>query len=283
MTDAPDTHAVFGALGDETRLAILEAFIEHRRESPNDSSLSFSELRARVGVEDSGQFNYHLKKMRERFIEHTEDGYQLNYAGIAMARAILAGTYSGRERKEPETLDESCPICETAITASFDNGRVKAHCENDHTFKTELPPGAAAERSMDEMLRLAIRLTYHDLELSIEGTCPKCYGPMAPQITEDEIKGELRYLFESVCERCGTHTSSTAGGTLLPKPVVTSFYHDHGRDLHDMYLWQLPFVWEKGHVVSNEPLRLRYDIQLDGDELRVTIDENASIVRTERR
>jgi hypothetical protein len=65
MTDAPSgglaierrsPDAVFALLGDDTRIDIPQAL----GETP-DAARSFSDLRERVGVADSGQFDHHLQ------------------------------------------------------------------------------------------------------------------------------------------------------------------------------------------------------------------------------
>lgn len=58
----------FGLLGNETRLAILQALGDAA------DPLSFSELRDRVWVSDSGQFNYHLDQLTGPFVGQTDEG-----------------------------------------------------------------------------------------------------------------------------------------------------------------------------------------------------------------
>jgi hypothetical protein len=63
-------------LGNETRIAILRAIA-----SADEERVPFSTLRERVGVDDSGQFNYHLNKLAGRYVRRTADGYALRQAG----------------------------------------------------------------------------------------------------------------------------------------------------------------------------------------------------------
>lgn len=86
------------ALGDETRIAIL------RELADAETSLSFSELRERVGVRDTGRFNYHLTKLCEYFVRDTGDGYELGHAG---ARVVDA---AGNAHPDPD-LEAACPVC----------------------------------------------------------------------------------------------------------------------------------------------------------------------------
>lgn len=59
----------FAVLGDETRLNVVRvlwsAGASHEYDDVDDtaSTMPYSELRRRVGVEDDGRFNYHLSKL----------------------------------------------------------------------------------------------------------------------------------------------------------------------------------------------------------------------------
>lgn len=79
----------FAVLGSATRAAIVEALGDAER------SLAFAELRERVGVADSGQFNYRLSKLRGAFVHRTDGGeYVLTYAGRRIVGAVFASTYN---------------------------------------------------------------------------------------------------------------------------------------------------------------------------------------------
>lgn len=77
--DLTDSLAV---LGNEIRMSIL------RELADADGVLSFTELRERVDIRDSGKFNYHLKKLCEYFVRETDGGYELGHAGT---RIIAVG------------------------------------------------------------------------------------------------------------------------------------------------------------------------------------------------
>lgn len=90
MTEAIEDELgeAFGLVDDETRLEILWGLWEERIDTDHRETepVSFSELRGRVGVEDSGRFNYHLDQLVPRFVEQGEDGYTLTYAGTKCDR-----------------------------------------------------------------------------------------------------------------------------------------------------------------------------------------------------
>jgi len=95
------------ALGNEIRISILRELAEAER------ALSFTELRDRVGLRDSGKFNYHLSTLCEYFVRDTNEGYELGHAGT---RVISATDRPGQDDAdepvtEPIAADEECPVC----------------------------------------------------------------------------------------------------------------------------------------------------------------------------
>ena len=85
---ARDLAAVFDLLSDETRLAIVRALADHQPDDPRRATLTFSELRERVGARDAGRFNYHLGKLRDVLVEKTDCGYRLTHRGVRVASIL---------------------------------------------------------------------------------------------------------------------------------------------------------------------------------------------------
>ena len=98
-----------GALASEHRVAIL------RELAAADEPLRFSELRQRIGMDDTGRFNYHLGELRGRFVREVDGGYELGHAG---ERVVLAagdldpeGAAALTDAYEGATDDDACPVC----------------------------------------------------------------------------------------------------------------------------------------------------------------------------
>jgi DNA-binding transcriptional ArsR family regulator len=285
MSDAIDGASdAFAALGDDTRVAILEALVDARREDPADSAVSFSALRERVGVEDSGRFNYHLGKLRDRFVEEADGAYQLTYAGEEVVGAILAGTHDPDLVLDPVELDDPCPICDTALTAEYEDGKLLVDCENDHTpMRTTVPPAAAIDRSLEELLRVATLATYAKFELVAGGVCFECYGLLDRRIEPYESDDISDFVYRTQCERCGFTTSSTSTIALLRHPAFVSLCHDHGIDLRERLPWTIPGLVEAETTqVADEPARYDVRIELDGDVLDATLDKHGTVLAAER-
>lgn len=96
--NARDPVDALSVLGDETRMAIL------RELADAEDALPFSELRRRVGISDTGRFNYHLGKLCEYFVRDTDEGYELGHAGTRIVDA------ADDAPADPE-LETACPVC----------------------------------------------------------------------------------------------------------------------------------------------------------------------------
>jgi hypothetical protein len=84
-----------------SRRRYLTAILRIRE--PADGPLPFSELRRRVGIGDTGRFNYHLGKLCEYFVREVDGRYELGPAGTRVVDAAGEAT-----TPDPET---ACPVC----------------------------------------------------------------------------------------------------------------------------------------------------------------------------
>jgi DNA-binding transcriptional ArsR family regulator len=123
-----DAEAAFAAVADELRVGILRE-LWHA-----DEPLSFSELRERVGVRDSGRFNYHLGELRGRFVEKTGDGYDLRFAGRKLVGGLHSGAYTEEaEPVGPQPVDGSCVACGGDLEVQRDAPcRLRRGCRRHH-------------------------------------------------------------------------------------------------------------------------------------------------------
>lgn len=281
MNESADHATVFELVSDETRLAILRALVEFRRDRGPDEWPTFSELRKRAGVGDASNFNYHLDRLLGRFVEKRDGTYRLTYQGTSVISSLLAGTY-GTETDVSLDVDSDCPFCGEPQGATFENGTVTVACEKGHSFTQELPPGTAAERTAREVLSLTALRMWTDAEFVVEGVCSMCYGGLDVRLTDAEGVVGVAHLYVADCIRCGQRFGGPPAMLSLVDPAVVAFYREHGIDLSARPFWTVGFPDHEVEVASESPLRVRVDVRLDGDELRVTMDESASVVRTDR-
>lgn len=209
----------FAVLGNEARMEILQVLAEA------DSPLTFSDLHERVGVSDSGQFNYHLGKVEGHFVRKTDDQYELRQAGRSVVSAVLSGAITADPVIEPTRIEEPCPLCDAPALVAFYEGRVEHYCTEcagyygrispsdnaamsaDHSKETEaygylgsyqLPPAGTQSRTPDELFRAASTWGLLNLISVASGVCPHCSGPLSysKDICEDHDSSADH------CEQC---------------------------------------------------------------------------------
>jgi DNA-binding transcriptional ArsR family regulator len=295
--EEPDPAELFSVVGNETRVEILRAFVERRRENCErarageleemeawEATLSFSELQEAVGIEDSGQFNYHLQQLLGRYVQEVEDGYMLTLNGTEIAGTILSGGYGGATMEEQE-LDADCTVCDADVVAGYRAGALVVHCEDDHFLMGQgLPTGAVEGKSLEELLTLTARLARHENELLVSGTCSYCYGPTTVEVGEAADWQDCEFGLQGFCKRCGMLFAGAVGTVLLGHPAVVAFYHDHGVDARERMPWELGFLRgaEQVERIGEDPDRFAVTVSADGDELVATVDGDGDVVDVSR-
>lgn len=93
----PDATAdLFELLSDETRVRIVRELYREREHDPDDPGLTFSTLGRRIGADDTGRFNYHLRRLRGTLVDKREDEYVLSPLGVALGTFVKEGAGSSR-------------------------------------------------------------------------------------------------------------------------------------------------------------------------------------------
>jgi DNA-binding transcriptional ArsR family regulator len=269
----------FRTLGNETRLDILQALAEALR--AGEQAVSFTDLRERAGLSDTGNLDYHLDQLRGTFIRETELGYALRLRGLEIIGTVFAGTLTDH-RHEADVASGECLFCDAALTVEYADGALVVRCTRGHAVMANLfPPGGAEDRDVDELVGVIDRMTRQQLELAAESVCSNCYGRMTPVVEEGEL---IEYRFRATCERCGMAYTTTVGMVLARHPAVAAFYHDHGRDITAIRLWRLALAQPDAvERVSTSPARFLVRVVLDDEMLEITVDGTGKAVETERR
>ncbi|WP_327050700.1 winged helix-turn-helix domain-containing protein [Halomicrococcus gelatinilyticus] len=273
-----DPADAFAALSDPLRVDILRELSAHRR-TTGEEVTGFADLRKGVGVRDSGRFRYHLNELRPNFVEKTDSGYRLTHAGLQVVAAILAGTYTDDVSKGPVELDSDCPFCGRPAVASFRSGACFVTCGEDHPlFQWSVPPNAAADASLPDVVDLAELLAFQAIEQALAGACPQCYDPIETAVAVTD--GSEQPTFRAVCDTCGARIAGPVSFCLLVDPAVAAFCRRHGLTLRDDHVWEFPFVGDDagGTVVADDPVRVEFDVSLGEERLRATVDDRGDVV-----
>ncbi|WP_049998127.1 DUF7351 domain-containing protein [Halococcus sediminicola] len=271
----------FSLLANETRVRILFALYE----AP-EQVIPFSALNERVGLGDSGRFNYHLKQLTGTFIYRTEEGYGLLFSGLAVCRSMLAALDTDKRSVAPFDLDSDCYNCGATLAAQYDYEYVVIRCPNCgiefHDFP--FPPGTLAGRSREELLSIYDGWMRSQTALSADGLCTWCFGRRTTGLRAGESPADPKVHVVHTCERCSADMTTTVGETFQNHPAVIAFLYDHGIDISKTPSWELPFLWSDDYltVERTDPWRVELEIPLDDAALTVTIDGEASVLNATR-
>lgn len=271
---------LFELINHELRIDILTALVDRRRADPDSSGCSYSELLNAVGNPDSGQFHYHLSRLRPQLISKTDEGYCLSVAGRRITGTLLAGTYGEDDVSVSGTLEQSCPTCDAPFNASFEYGLFHVTCSSGHVdLTTGYPEGVVHGRTIRDIAAVAAQTIRQDVERALEGLCPHCFGCMQPSIEyEDE------YRFTALCERCGMLFQAPVGFAIISHPSVVSFLYERGYDPRTRPPWTFGFCLSDDAVkrIETEPLLLRIHIEANGEYLDVDVDDTGRVIDTSR-
>jgi len=283
--------AAFSVLASETRLAVLLELATVTNERGSGAGLTFSELRRRVGVADSGRFNYHLEKLQEGFIEKDGEEYVARYPGLAVVSAVYAGTYggSGSDGGARTThIETNCPCGEPlTVTYESDDDLVAFRCET-HGLVTgfPVPPGAASERSLEALASAAIDRMLANMYLATRGVCPRCWGvidvayPVEP--TTDELVGAGATTARVGCRRCWLRYELPLRSLVAAQPVVRAFYREHGLAPEGILFGDNATGREEVCTIALEETdasgRATATIELDDEVLELTLDDGAALL-----
>ena len=280
-----ESTVAFEVLSNETRVEILRSLADAFAESPTDPFLDYSELRAAVGMRDKGNFNYHLDRLDDLVVDGPE-GYAVSSIGLEVVSALASGSLDPDWTWGPVDAPGACFSCGDSLALRYENGHLLLTCgTNEHALLFPVAPrllDSTTDARGDVVERVAVSSYRQVLQLR-HGICPECQGAVTPEIAPEPKPDQGGYYFHGDCQGCGFQHGYPVGAAVLTHPDVVAAYSQRGVDVRTTPFWTLEWC-HVGHetVVSADPLRVRVDVQLDGETLSLTLDSGATVVSTER-
>lgn len=298
----PEVLEAFNLVGNETRLAILLALWEcYDRPDAADNAASFSTLFKALDYEDRGNFRYHLRQLEDQCVRRTDDGrYEIRHTGLELVRTVIAGAGLATTQLEPTEIDEGCTHCGAPTAVSYEDGlvlQVCTACDGQMTIP-ELPdgylrstafhPAGVRDRDPEDLLNAAEVAAARRIESMFRGVCDSCSGPVDAGL---DVCGD--HDESGICERCGRRdrvlavfrcTTCKAVRAAPPArlcafhPSVIAFGHRHDAEVGCPGASGREKLTYDQTMASVDPPTVDITIRADGDELRATFDESASIV-----
>jgi len=276
----------FELLANETRLGVISALGEASGEG-GYATLTFSELQAATDVEDNGQFNYHLKKLVDEFLEEREGGYALTLAGIRAYQAIVAHRFDTEVEVEPfELADiEECELCGGTMNAWYEDGRFRIACTDcgESVMYYPVPVSNFDADDHRSLVNAARDRLIRDESSMLHGICPYCAGTVKWSIEPTQGHWEEHDLRQQeavahvACDRCAWFMYGNVAGKVRFHPTVSTFLVDHGLDPWSLPPWSLPYERSEG-VIGIDPLQMEVVFEVGGDRLTAIVDEDMNVV-----
>jgi ribosomal protein L37E len=302
----------FAVLGNDIRLDIVRVLWQanaiRRFDEVSDTAetMSFSDLRHEVEIDDNGQFNYHLSQLTPHFVQQTDDGYRLSAAGKQIARTVIA--VSGTDDLNfSADLEQPCPLCNAPMTASYEDQWLRVRCtECDGQFGDETPHGsvflsnypaaAMAARTADEALTVGFYRCMLDNAYFMHGICRDCAGSIATSVS---VCSAHQTQTENPCPECGTHSQVWATqrceicgfAKRLPVEVfvmgltpVIGFLDEQGIDVLAPSLEEIVGLLQHRveTTISERPFRVTVSIAGKRGTLDVSLDDELSVTSLDR-
>lgn len=283
---------VFSILGDETRIEILLELAAVASDQGIGEGLGFAALRERVGVTDSGRFNYHLGRLTGQFVTKREDSYIARWPALMLVAAIRAGQYEDTDlTTERATTEFTCHLCDRALEVRFESGTLGTgvlmscpeHGEMDGYW---FPPGVRSGRSVREAMRVAYTRLLENVRLARRGICMECWGRVSTDYvldkpdTEGDPQLEDQIFVQFACERCWNQLGVPVRTYVGTYPVVAAAFRERGYrplDATDAMTGERGITCED-RLVREEPTGVSVRIGFDDETLVLTLDEGCSVV-----
>ncbi|MFP8953304.1 winged helix-turn-helix domain-containing protein [Natrialbaceae archaeon A-arb3/5] len=293
MPDEEDAAEAFGLLADPTRIAILRAFAEalDRIELGTDEPmpvLSFSDVYDRVEIDSTSQLSYHLEKLDGTYLRRTDEGWQFTFAGESVVRLFLSGAYAGDVEFEPVDLEETCPFCDAdALRVVVDDLALLRECTDcgRRMDGMHVTPAQVRGRSAESLLASAKADRAALFWRFREDICDECGGAIDVEFHDRSgAESVVEWTARARCRECWRTVHGPPSLWLATHPASIAFHWDHGVDVRSFGFRELIDRLERGDWRTDRVDADEYVVtyRLDSSELRLTIDDELSVRRTER-
>lgn len=280
----------FKIIGNENRLAILDTLWGPEK----SGSMAFADLKNAVGVRDSSQFNYHLKKLVDGgFVEKDRGQYTIRQAGARVICTVRTGYLTDHPEIDPFVTTGWCYACREPLEARYTDEMFLVECSACERLHTRMwfPPNGLIGRTPEEALLAAERAMRACVHLATGGICPVCNGtvertlsqdasgvPVRPGYPDPDLDSSIKAWF--VCRHCGAWATVSPGEAVVDHPAIVALYSDHGVEIRACPFWELPWTIDPAalEVRSEDPFRVQLTVSIEGAEQVLTLDASFDVV-----
>lgn len=276
----------FSLVANDIRLEILLTLWDSYTDDPDPEpeAVSFSTLKERVGIRDSGQFHYHLDELVPQFVTRYEEGYLLTYAGAQIVGAGFSGVYTGTDTTLNAGTVDDCSNCDGMFELRYEGGHAIVECDScDANRIMSAPPILAAAHNVEENPELFGTFTLTQLQQTVRGFCYLCSGPVNGKVADSSLdnisdaSSGVKITYE--CQECGAPFYAAATAAVLDHPAVVSLLHDAGIDYRDIPSWGLRRTLDsEERIRGDDPVRVDVTLSVNDDDLTFVLDEALNVI-----
>ncbi|MFC5973734.1 ArsR/SmtB family transcription factor [Halomarina salina] len=286
---------VFRLLSDEIRLDILRtvARAQHENRETGVTELSFSDIYERVDVDGTSKLSYHLGELTGTFLRKHENGYAFTHAGEQLVRFVLAENYRHPAAVGPIETDGTCLHCgEAGLHATLHDQYFLLQCPacERPSFSYNVTPAQVQAHDGPALIDAVIGDLAGDLLKMRQGVCPDCAGRIDTEVfdaREVPVGNTVPASFatSSECKQCLRFLSLPLTHAAAYHPESVVFHWKHGVDIMGTGLWEFHHHLHDGQWtadrVDTDPDEYRVELRRDSASLRLYLDEDAAVTRTE--
>jgi hypothetical protein len=274
VSEDPDADA-FGKLADRTRVDILTGL------DALETPAAYADVFEESGVEDRGRFNYHLRALRDHYVEQSTAGYELTQAGRHALNALAAGHFEAPTGGELCETDSPCGRCGGPVRVGYRTGEVVVRCPGCERTLTryDFPARTAKRLATVELLDAYDAWTRRQFALVDDGVCPFCASPTTTELVAEGTSAHV----SATCGECPASLSAPLGLVILARPRIAGALEARGVDLDGARFWEFPWCqFDAPELVSADPLRVELVAGSGDDPIRVVVDDAVESVTVDR-
>lgn len=287
--EGTDAAGAFWKLASEPRVDIIRAVADAARDTDaaeTSRPVAFAELQRRVGIQDSGRFNYHLKQLTGTFLRKTDDGYAFTYAGERVARTVLSGAYGDEVEFDAVTLDGPCPSCGGPLSLCAEPVEFVVRCGDCGQSAARHPssPSMVAGRDPDAVVDVVAERLRAAMRAAVGGVCADCGGVLDGEVRSASVPGDP-YLYVATCRECWAPYRLPLALWVFDHPATVSFFWARGVDVTALPFWELlahlaDGRWRVAPLSGDRAYEVT--VREGGDELRFELDDDLAVEAVER-
>jgi hypothetical protein len=297
MSDDERAAEAFATLGDPTRIEILRTFAEaaDEREPSRESrmpTLSFSEVYERADVDSTSRLSYHLDELDGKYLRGTDEGWRFTFAGNTIVRLVLSGAYAGGIDFDAIETSGECLYCAAeSLTARVEDRVLVFVCGNcDAKMGGEpVTPAQVRERDPESLVESTTTRTVCLFRQFREGVCGECGGVVDRRVEvppDEKLADAFALSAVGRCRQCWWNVQAPLSVWLANHPASVAFHWDNGIDVLSTGPREASAKLRSGQWdterVSTDPGEFRVTYRVDGNVLRLTVNDDLELLRSER-